>query len=262
MYDAIKVENLPAGAGAYAGYVGGRWPTYRDVVARFPGVPVLSIAVNATQDADCLDIEQGDATPAEAPAWVRRQQGRGVTRPVLYTSQTNLGAVLAALSGSGIARSAVRLWSAHYNGQHICSPACGAPVQVDGTQWIDHGDVYDESLLADDFFAPAPTATGGLDMAIELTDIANLLRDTLRLEGVSGVAGQCAAALRSEGVSGAAQLAGQAVAAAKAAADPAAIAAAITPLLAAQGHALDESTIEQALRNVFTDLGKTPAAGA
>jgi hypothetical protein len=101
--------------------------------------------------------------------------------------------------------------------------------------------------------AQTPTSNdGGLDVAIELTDIANLLRDTLRMEGISGVAGQCAAALRSEGVSGAAVLAAKAAAAA----DPKAIAAEIAPLLTAQGHALDETTIEQALRNVFATLGQ------
>jgi hypothetical protein len=255
MYDAIYVGNLPGGDVAYGAYVGGKWPTYNAVRVAFPHARVLSIAVNAGQDADCLDIEPGDATADQAPAWVRRQQARGVARPVLYTSQTNLGAVLAALAAAGVGRGEVRLWSAHYAGKHICSPACGAPVQCDGTQWIDHDDKYDESLLADDFFAPAPTATGGLDMAIELTDIANLLRDTLRMEGISGVAGQCAAALRSEGVSGAAVLAAKAAAAA----DPKAIAAEIAPLLTAQGHALDETTIEQALRNVFATLGQ-PAA--
>jgi peptidoglycan hydrolase-like protein with peptidoglycan-binding domain len=42
-------------------------------------------------------------------------------------------------------------------GEHICGPrTCnygGNAPQCDGTQWIDHDNLWDESLLADDFFA-------------------------------------------------------------------------------------------------------------
>jgi hypothetical protein len=54
---------IPKTAEAVAGYVGGHWPTYNQLVKDFPHAHKLSIAVFASEDADCLDIEKGDATP-------------------------------------------------------------------------------------------------------------------------------------------------------------------------------------------------------
>jgi hypothetical protein len=123
------------------------------------------MAVTAAGDATGLDVGTGDATPAEAPAWVRRQLARGVHRPVVCASAAVMGAVLPDLQGAGIARSSVRLLTAHYGaGQHICGPAtCRFPEvpAADGTQWRDNapglnGTQVDESLLADGFFTPPP----------------------------------------------------------------------------------------------------------
>jgi hypothetical protein len=89
---------------------------------------------------------------------VHRQLARGVKRPVLYTSVSNVAALLAALRTAGIARSAVRIWTAHYTyRQHICTPACGfgMPTSADATQFDDHalGRNLDESLVAAGFFS-------------------------------------------------------------------------------------------------------------
>src|SRR5215470_7956718 len=97
MYDSITVANLPLGANAYAGYVNGFWVTYPALRARFPRAHLLSIAVNVSADADCLDVEPGDASNGQAPAWVRRQQRNGEPRPCLYTSAGNMAALLATL---------------------------------------------------------------------------------------------------------------------------------------------------------------------
>jgi hypothetical protein len=165
MADSITVANLPLkGYDAYAGYTSGRWPTFpalRELLAEL-GVHLLSIAVSASADADCLDVEPGDATNAQAPGWVMRQQARGADRPVVYTSASNLAALIETLRQHGIARSQVRCWSAHYTHHaHICGPGqCEYP-QADGTQWTDqapgnHGSKIDESLLAAGFFGAAP----------------------------------------------------------------------------------------------------------
>ncbi|HZR50130.1 MAG TPA: hypothetical protein VFB06_11480 [Streptosporangiaceae bacterium] len=163
MFDSITPDLLPTGAGyCYAGYVSGRWPDIGTIRQRFPHARTLSIAIDAAHDADALDIETGDATPADAAAWYERQRARGVTRPCLYASadlmQRN---VVPLIEASGIARSAVRLWSAHYSYKaHICGPAsCRLmSIEADGTQWTDTalGRDLDESLLAADFFGTAP----------------------------------------------------------------------------------------------------------
>lgn len=162
MFDAINVPSLPSGGGfCYAGYVGGYWPTYNTLVATFPGHSILSIAINSSENAECLDIENGDATPADAAAWFARQKAAGVTRPCLYSSVSEMPQVIADLNAAGVARDGYRLWCAHWgDGAHICGPSsCNQiSIDVDGTQWTDTalGRSLDESLLADDFFGAVP----------------------------------------------------------------------------------------------------------
>lgn len=154
MADSTEVANLPPGMDAYAGYVDGWWPDYAGEVAVEHGVPVMSIAVSPGVPAECLDIENGDATPADVPGWLALARPK-VPHPVLYASVSAMPDVLGVLQGAGVPRSTVRLWSAHYgDGAHVCGPAsCGlVRVPVDGTQWIDHG-LWDESLLSAEFFA-------------------------------------------------------------------------------------------------------------
>src|SRR6266496_4930094 len=99
MFDATDVTNIPKDAFAVAGYVGGRWPTYPSLVVKFPKAKKLSIAVNAGQRAQCLDIEKGDAVPSQVPAWIK---DRATGFPVLYASISQMPAVLAELKKASI----------------------------------------------------------------------------------------------------------------------------------------------------------------
>lgn len=153
MFDSVDgAAVIPTDAAAVAGYVGGQWPNYQALVHAFPHAKHLSVAVNASEDADCLDVESGDATAAQAPAWIARQVKRGVKLPVVYTSVSNVAALLSA----GVKRDGIRLWTAHYtNTAHICSPACGngMTTTADATQWTDNalGRNLDESLCNGSF---------------------------------------------------------------------------------------------------------------
>ena len=160
MYDSTNVGTLPPGADAYAGYVQGAFLTFPALQRLFAadGAHLLSIAVFASGDADCLDIESEDATVAQAPGWVKRQLARGAHRPCLYSSVSNMDALVTTIGGAGISRAEVRLWSAHYGqGKHICGPGtCGLTGHAcDGTQWTDAalGRSLDESVLLSDFFS-------------------------------------------------------------------------------------------------------------
>lgn len=157
MLDSVSVAALPDGPYAYAGYVDGRFNTWVKLRMRFPDSPLLSIAVFPQDDADCLDIETGDARPDQAAVWVARQFVRGATRPVLYASVSVMNVVVESILAAGIDRSRLRLWSAHYGaGQHICGPGTCRLIRIgmDGTQWTDHfqGRNADASLLLPDFF--------------------------------------------------------------------------------------------------------------
>ncbi len=148
MYDSTEPGQIPASAPTVAGYVGGNWPTFHELVARFPRAHRLSIAVNSGEDADCLDIEKGDATPADAPAWFHRQKARGVDRPCFYASLSIMPDVMAVLEKAGIQRHEYRLWVAHYTYVPHIEPG------YDACQWTDRalGRNLDESLCVDDFF--------------------------------------------------------------------------------------------------------------
>jgi hypothetical protein len=148
MFDSVDVGTIPRDAEAVAGYVGGMWPTFPRLVSQFPHAHRLSIAVNAGEDAECLDIETGDATPAQGPAWVRRQKRRGIHRPVVYANLSTMPAVKAELLRAGILLKEVRLWVAHYTGvPHI-------PAGFDACQWTDRAfnRNLDQSLCSSNFF--------------------------------------------------------------------------------------------------------------
>lgn len=159
MYDSVTIEAIPLRARAVAGYVGGQWPTYPQLVKRWPNAQRLSIAVAASEDADCLDVEKGDATPLEAPGWVKRQHARVIQRPVVYSSIAQMQSLLDLLAANGILRSHVRVWTAHYRPDlkpHRCTAACGFGFTgtADATQYTDkaQGRNLDASRLSRRFF--------------------------------------------------------------------------------------------------------------
>ena len=153
---------------AFAAYVDGGigdQPNAAKVAAAFPGAHHLSIALFADHDADCLDVENGAASPADVPGWIQRQHARGVKRPCVYASVVPMrDEIIPLIAPGALVGWDPRLWTAHYGeGEHICGPhSCGElPTDADGTQWTDAyrapGGVVDMSLLADDFFGPPPT---------------------------------------------------------------------------------------------------------
>ena len=137
---------------AVAGYVDGRYKDLAELVRLYPNHRHLSIAVTADHDADCLDIENGDATPAQAPGWVIRQHARGVPRPVLYANLSTMPVVVLRLEQAGIPRKSVRLWMAHFD-QHAVIPD-----GFDAHQYSDtfQGRNVDVSVCLEDFFDVPP----------------------------------------------------------------------------------------------------------
>ena len=153
MYDSINLRGIPRNAVAVAGYVGGSWATWFSIPEFFPKAKRASIAVNAGEDADFLDIERGDAVIAQAPEWFKRQRALGKKRPGFYISVSDARALMRTLKAAGIRRWQYRLWTAHYTGRpHRCSPLCrfGFWSVADATQW-GNTTSYDVSLCRGDF---------------------------------------------------------------------------------------------------------------
>jgi peptidoglycan hydrolase-like protein with peptidoglycan-binding domain len=164
-FDDVNVSLLPSGYDAYAGYADGIYANIAAIRARFPGAEILSIAVRASDIADILDVEPGDAVINDAPAWFKAALKAGVTRPGFYISVSGTDALVSKLEANGIPRTAYRLWTAHYGqGQHICGPATchQSQASADATQYTDTalGKSLDESLANPGFLTlvtpPAP----------------------------------------------------------------------------------------------------------
>lgn len=138
MYDAVTLSNIPSNAQAVAGYVDGRWQTWRDVLARWPRARHVSITVTGRLEADCVDVEQGDVSPQGALQWLRRMHALGHHAPAIYASVDTWAAQLIPLLAREFQRSQYRVWTAHYTGRwHRCSQRCNerCVIPVDATQF-------------------------------------------------------------------------------------------------------------------------------
>ncbi len=94
MYDSVNAAAIPADAEIIAGYVDGPRSQWSEADwARFPNAIKVRIAVFSWDDGDVLDVEQFDATPAECPDWIRRQQARGLAVPTIYCNGASLAEV-------------------------------------------------------------------------------------------------------------------------------------------------------------------------
>jgi hypothetical protein len=139
-----------------AGYVDGRLitPSYPAMVARYPGVPAVSISADpyspAAPSAIVADCEDGDYTPALAASWAKTKLGTGRV-PCLYCSSSAWSSVQSACIAVGVDPASVDWWIAAY-------PGIGAGILYPGSiahQWIDHG-TYDESVVVDGWVPGRP----------------------------------------------------------------------------------------------------------
>lgn len=157
MFDDTDVSLIPSDAEAVGAYVNGNYRTIDEVLQRFPHAKVVRIDVSGEGKGDCLDIETGDATNGTGPVWTKGRQEHGVHTPKLYTSVSNVDALVAVMTAAGFKLGIDYLiWAAHYGyGKHICGPhSCGLTQHAcHGAQWTDlsHGVSLDESFLAPGF---------------------------------------------------------------------------------------------------------------
>lgn len=125
MYDSTTATDIPATAGMVGGYVDGLYAWSDADWNRFPATTVkVHIVVKAsTNRGDVLDIERGDATPAQGPVWVMLRRGSGYPCPTLYCSRSDVPAVKAACKAAGLVFGTDwKLWIADYTGEpHSCN---------------------------------------------------------------------------------------------------------------------------------------------
>lgn len=169
MYDSVTATAIPTNAAVVAGYVDGAYAWSKADWARFPESVKVRIAVFArTNDGHVLDVENGDATPAQAPGWVRMRRAAGLD-PIVYCNASTWPSVISAFSSAGIA--GPHYWIAQYDG----NPAI--PSGAVAKQYNDppgSGGEYDISNASQAFI----DAVTGESMPLTQAD-ANLVVSTL-----------------------------------------------------------------------------------
>lgn len=179
MYDSVTPSNIPANAQMVAAYVDGDFANVAAMQARFPTIPILTIAVSSADQADALDVENGDASVASIDGWLADHALKGIVvkLPMIYMSLDTAKASFPTSHPNGC-----YLWTAHYTYiEHICGPACGLPYNADATQWTDNppNNPYDTSAVQDDILVPRPpqdqtgtvhSVTTGQSASVSTTD--------------------------------------------------------------------------------------------
>ena len=114
MYDSVTPSAIPRSAAMVAGYLPpSRYAWSAAEWARFPRAVKVRIAIFASvNDGHVLDVEPGDATPAQAPGWVVMRRKAGVD-PSVYCNASTWPTVRAEFRRRGIREP--HYWIAKYD---------------------------------------------------------------------------------------------------------------------------------------------------
>ncbi len=153
--DSINAPLIPRDTPVVAGYGDGSWlwsPSWLDGsnwFDLFPNAVRLSIVVFAPDAGDILDVESGDASPAEVPGWVRRFNRPHRRAATIYCNRDTWAPVVMALYTAGIDPQgpAVDYWIATLDGTLDVGIVAGGKRPVAVQVW-DTGD-YDQSVILD-----------------------------------------------------------------------------------------------------------------
>jgi hypothetical protein len=140
MYDGVTASRLPIGAAIVGGYLNGKYAWSAADWARFPNSIKVGISVRASYlVGHVLDVEIGDATPAESVDWVisRRQAGAD---PTVYCNASTWPSVQDAFLNRGVAEP--HYWIAKYDGVPTVPAGAVAKQHTTTAGW-------DQSVVAD-----------------------------------------------------------------------------------------------------------------
>jgi hypothetical protein len=142
-YDSVSASGMPDDGAFYCFYSAGAFANGTAVKADHPSKLYLGITptLSNVAGADCLDIENGDATPADAPSFVKSAQPPNLNLPALYASESNIAAINSACSAAGISRDKYYLFQADWN------DADSLPAGVDIAQY-ENTPEYDKDIAA------------------------------------------------------------------------------------------------------------------
>jgi hypothetical protein len=126
MYDSVTAAHIPRAARMVAGYLPpSRYAWSAQDWARFPSAVKVRIAIFANVNAGhVLDVEPGDATPAQAPGWVAMRRRAGLAEPSVYCSYSAWPGVRAEFQRQGVRQP--RYWIARYDNVREIPPGAVA----------------------------------------------------------------------------------------------------------------------------------------
>jgi hypothetical protein len=141
MYDAVTPTNIPADAQIVAGYLNGRYAWTASEWASFPNAVHVGISVRAAfLQGHVLDVEPGDATPAESVGWVKARRAAGAD-PTVYCNRSTWPLVRAAFAAAKVAEP--HYWIATASGKFEI------PAGAVAAQYLLDTDGVDRSAVAD-----------------------------------------------------------------------------------------------------------------
>lgn len=127
MYDAVTPGNILKAnphPQMVAGYLNGTYAWSAADWALFPGAVHVGISIRASDHiGHVLDVEPGDATPAESVDWVIARRAAGAD-PSVYCNASTWPTVVAAFNARGVATP--HWWAAKYDGDPTLLPGCVA----------------------------------------------------------------------------------------------------------------------------------------
>ncbi len=142
MYDSVDPAKISHDATMVAGYADGRYANLGAMKARFPSATIVSIAVRATTRAQVLDVEIGDATPAEAVVWCTRTMADKSNRELtVYCNASTWPEVRAAFKKANVTEP--NYWIARYDDKPEIPPGAVAKQYQNTPGWdvsvvVDH----------------------------------------------------------------------------------------------------------------------------
>lgn len=152
MYDSVNPSAIPSNATMVAAYADGLYANVSAMKARFPHATIATIAVSHNSRAHVLDVETGDATPAQAVQWLTQTMADlDNGHLTVYCNMDLWPSVRAVIRAAGIKEP--NYWVARYDNDPTLPPGAVAK------QYIGDYQGYDRSVVADYWpgVDPAPT---------------------------------------------------------------------------------------------------------
>src|ERR1700751_6084122 len=152
MYDGINsdastiAQKFP-NAAMVAGYINGNFAWTQAEWNLFPHANHVTISITASADAgDVLDVETGDATPAQTAGWIATRKASGYYRPSIYCSRSVIPAVRQG-TGSYILGRDYDIWVADWTGSPHQVTAPGSPAATWAATQYENPTNYDVTAV-------------------------------------------------------------------------------------------------------------------